>query len=69
MARVRLHLICGNCGCNDEWEWEHVPKEVDGDVLLTDENIYLWCRNCGTLHSINDNAKKKNSESPTMQKL
>lgn len=57
MARARLHLICGNCGCNDEWKWEHIPKElIEGD-LMQGEDVYLKCENCSTLHSINDNAK------------
>jgi hypothetical protein len=59
MARSRLHLICGNCGHNDEWEWEHHPeeKDQDEDEIICDEDVYLSCRNCGTLHSLNDNAK------------
>jgi hypothetical protein len=59
MARARLHLICGNCGCNDEWEWEHKPEEVSDGEVMSDEDVYLSCRNCITLHSINNNAKKK----------
>ena len=57
MARARLHLICGNCGCNDEWEWEHKPKEICEGEVVSDEDVFLSCRNCVTLHSINDNAK------------
>lgn len=56
MARARLHLICGNCGCNDEWEWEYVPEE---SPIGEESDVYLWCRNCSTMHSINDNAKPK----------
>ena len=59
MARARLHLICGNCGCNDEWEWSHVPEREVGCDEFEGEDVYLSCRNCGTLHSINDNAKMK----------
>ncbi len=62
MARARLHLICGNCGCNDEWEWEHKQKEVAEGETLNDEDVFLWCCNCDTLHSINDNAKKKGAD-------
>ncbi len=57
MARARLHLICGNCGCLDMWEWHHVPEEVDEGEIMQDEDVFLSCRNCSTLHSINDNAK------------
>lgn len=59
MARARLHLICGNCGCNDEWEWEYVPEEVYEGEIMADENVSLSCRNCITIHSLNDNAKKR----------
>lgn len=59
MVMARLHLICGNCGCNDEWEWEYIPKETDEGEVTQDENVYLWCCNCSTLHSINSNAKLK----------
>ncbi len=59
MARARLHLICGNCGCNDEWEWSHIPKLEDDGEVIDEENVHLSCRNCGTLHSLNDNAKTK----------
>jgi len=56
MARARLHLICGNCGCNDEWKWSHVSEEKQGDDVMQDEDVFLICENCSTLHSINDNA-------------
>jgi len=59
MVMARLHLICGNCGCNDEWEWEHREREeVDGE-LMSEESVWLWCGNCSTLHDVNDNAKKR----------
>ena len=62
MARARLHLICGNCGCNDEWEWTHVPVEKVGDDVMQEEDVFLVCRNCSTLHSLNDNAKSKQNK-------
>lgn len=62
MARARLHLICGNCGCNDMWEWEHVPEETDEGEIMETEDVHLCCRNCVTLHSINDNAKRKDKD-------
>ena len=56
MARARLHLICGNCGCNDMWEWEHVEEEkIEGEVIVS-EDVHLSCGNCITLHSLSDNA-------------
>lgn len=59
MVMARLHVICGNCGCNNEWEWKPVPEEVCDGEVITDENVHLTCRNCATLHSINDNAKRR----------
>jgi hypothetical protein len=63
MARARLYLICGNCGCNDEWKWEYEPRDkfiVDEDDFQ-EEDVWLVCENCSTLHSINDNAKHKDA--------
>ena len=61
MVMARLHLICGNCGCSDMWEWRHQEKLTDEGELIDDENVYLSCRNCSTLHSLNDNAEQKES--------
>jgi len=52
-----LHLICGNCGCNDEWKWSHVTEENQSGDVMQEEDIFLICENCSTIHSINDNAK------------
>jgi hypothetical protein len=53
MVRARLHLICGNCGCNHEWTWKHRDaNEFDP------ETVSIICNNCHTIHSIDDNAKQ-----------
>lgn len=62
MARARLHLICGNCGCNDEWTWVHYEKETDEGEVMQDEDVSIICNNCGTRHSLNDNAKNKDDQ-------
>lgn len=55
MARARLHLICGNCGCNDMWSYQISPQGTDiGGVLYP--AVYLTCGCCATLHDIADNA-------------
>lgn len=59
MTMARLHLICGNCGCNDEWEWEYQPEAGDDGDGNFEPDAYLWCCNCSTLHSISDNAKQR----------
>lgn len=56
MAHARLHLICGNCGCNDEWTWEYDPEGIDNGYGEFTPEVYLYCKNCGTLHSLSDNA-------------
>ena len=59
MVRARLHLICGNCGCNDEWEWKHYPEEVIGGEMMRSETVAISCKNCSTIHYLNDNAKQE----------
>jgi hypothetical protein len=59
MVNARLHLICGNCGCPDDWTWKHIKEEVDeGEVMVT-EDVYICCGNCSTIHSINSKASKE----------
>ena len=58
MARARLHVICGNCGCNDMWKWKHKEEEVVDGEVMADEDVSLYCGNCITIHSLNDNAKR-----------
>ena len=62
MACARLHVICGNCGCNDMWSWEHVKEESEDGEVLNPESVWLWCGNCSTLHDINENAKRRASK-------
>ena len=56
MVMARLHIICGNCGCNDELTWQYVEEEREGDEVINPETVWIWCENCGTLHDIDDNA-------------
>lgn len=55
MARARLHLICGNCGCNDMWTYRIHPtgREHEGQLLPA---VFLKCENCSTLHDLADTA-------------
>lgn len=58
MARARLHIICGNCGCNDMFDYEIVPGEAeDGEGVKP--FVYLRCRNCSTIHSLDDTVKER----------
>lgn len=60
MVMARLHIICGNCGCNDMFDWRYEPKANDmGDGTFQD-GVYLSCNNCATIHDLDDNAAPKN---------
>ena len=58
MVRARLHMICGNCGCNDEFEYETFYQPDDDDRLPDSLRVTITCRNCSTIHSLEDNAKE-----------
>ncbi len=59
MARARLRLICGNCGCNDMWGYRIEPQgtDIDGELFPA---VYLSCGNCHTLHDLSNTAKNSN---------
>jgi uncharacterized Zn finger protein len=56
MAHARLHMICGNCGCNHEFEHK-VKEEINDDTNEKQMVVSIYCRNCGTLHNLEDNSK------------
>jgi len=61
MVMARLHTICGNCGCNDDFEYQVVKNtDVEEGVDFPAFYVWLWCRNCSTLHSLVDNARPIN---------
>jgi len=57
MVMARLHIICGNCGSNEFLEWNHSDKHVIDGEVINDEDVSIHCRNCSTIHSLNDNAE------------
>ena len=58
MAHAKLHMICGNCGCNDMFEFKVDKQGRDyGDYFL--EEVYIGCKNCSTSHALSDNAKSE----------
>ena len=61
MARARLHLICGNCGCNDMWTYYINPQGNDFDGELSPA-VFLSCGNCATLHNLDINARETDSK-------
>lgn len=55
MAVDKLHIICGNCGhdtTNDNFRWEYRPKEDYGNGDFNPADVYISCKNCGTLHTL-----------------
>ena len=49
MVRARLHIICGNCGCNDMFEYGVDMTGHDfGDRF--EYSVSIKCDNCGTIH-------------------
>ncbi len=61
MARARLHLICGNCGCNDMWKFNIDLQGQDyGDRFEPD--VFIECGNCTTLHSLAEQTEQKQKQ-------
>lgn len=56
MAHAKLHIICGNCGCNHMFEYS-VREEIDDDDGSPYMVVYIYCNNCHTTHDLEDNAK------------
>lgn len=61
MARARLHIICGNCGCNNEFKFEidHQGRDVSDEETKFEPEVYISCGNCSTSHSLSDNAEMR----------
>jgi len=57
MAMAKLHIICGNCGCDDSFEWKHHAATMDEN-----ERVDLLCTNCSTIHQLGDNASVTKGE-------
>ena len=61
MARARLYIICGNCGCNDEFEYRIIKDgQYKGETRTPAVNII--CNNCMTLHDLSDTIKENDSD-------
>lgn len=63
MVRARIYIICGNCGCDDEFSYKtHERRDCEDDVVGWD--VAISCRNCGTIHTLSD---KMPEAAPTNQ--
>ena len=65
MVHARLHIICGNCGSLNNFEWKHIEKFVHvtyekSDTLDYDPaTVSISCKNCSTIHDLNDYGKEE----------
>ena len=58
---ANLHIICGNCGCKDEFKHHIDPKGIDhGDRF--EPAVFIICNNCTTLHQLDDTIEKEKGE-------
>jgi hypothetical protein len=57
MAHTRLHMICGNCGQNDMFDYR-ISTEINDNTNEKYQLVYIGCTNCNTLHVLDDNAKQ-----------
>lgn len=48
MANSKLHIICGNCGCNDEFTYR-----------ISYDDVFIYCNNCSTLHLLRKTVKEE----------
>jgi RNase P subunit RPR2 len=50
MANARLHVICGNCGSNDDFELKIERNFNDIDGVNFEDETMITCKNCSTIH-------------------
>jgi len=60
MVMAKLHIICGNCGSNDNFEYKHDEYPTNAEETKLQYETTLTCKNCSTIHWLNDNAKNEN---------
>ena len=56
MAHSRLHIICGNCGCDNDFIFRIDPEGHDISAGCTEFEpaVFIKCLNCATLHDLSD---------------
>jgi len=60
MVSAKLHVICGNCGSAKDFDYKHDDVAPDADEKTLQSETSITCKNCSTIHSLNDNAENKN---------
>ena len=53
IANPRIHAICGICGSNKMFEY-HISEEIDDDTEETYNEVYISCKNCGSLTGLSE---------------
>jgi hypothetical protein len=64
MVMANLHVICGNCGCNDGFEYKHHEEFVGLDDEGKQWKTDLVCKNCSAIHNLDDNSVNANKIRP-----
>lgn len=65
MVHARLHIICGNCGNNEDLSYKIDLNGIDPGKIdengnsIFEPDCYIYCSNCSTVHSIDDTLQKK----------
>lgn len=62
MVCARLHIICGNCGCNDQMEYEIDPAGSCDDEGKDVPHVYITCKNCSTIHDLSETIKESSTQ-------
>lgn len=60
MVMAKLHVICGNCGSDDDFEYKHDEYPENAEETTMQYETTITCKNCSTVHWLNENAKNLN---------
>lgn len=59
ISKTRIHMICGFCGCNDEFEYKVTSEEDDEDLSKDYYDVQIMCNNCSSLTSLDEMIDEK----------
>lgn len=62
MVCAKLHIICGNCGSNDNFEYKHSEYPSDDEETKYQWETTITCKDCSTIHWLNDYCDNKNED-------
>ena len=63
-ASTRIHMICGFCGCNDEFEFTINPKGNCNNEGIEYPAVFIVCNNCSSLTGLDEVIKEVLREKP-----